>query len=166
MFANRLSTAKTVAAAVLVALAASFAGNTPARADYIKVGVLTCTVGGGVGLIITSRKSLTCTFAPEHRRAERYGGTLTIVGVDLGVTRGAVIVWAVLAPTAGFGRGVLAGRYAGVSAQASLVVGAGANVLVGGSNRSFALQPLSVQGQVGVNIAAGISAVRLYYTPY
>jgi hypothetical protein len=81
---------------------------------------------------------------------------------DIGITGEAVIVWAVLASQTGFPVGALAGRYVGASAEASLVIGVGANVLVGGSNKSFALQPLSVQGQIGINFALGITSLDLW----
>ncbi len=161
-----LSTLKTALLAVVLALGASFAGNAPAQAQtYVKAGVLTCSVSGGVGLIITSSKALNCTFVPDERGPEHYTGTIRKFGLDLGVTKGTVIVWAVLAPTQGIAPGALAGTYGGVSAEASVVVGGGANVLLGGSNRSVALQPLSVQGQVGLNIAAGVTSMVLYYAP-
>jgi len=127
--------------------------------------VLTCSVGGGIGLIITSSKPLDCTFVPDNRGPVHYVGTVRRFGLDIGVTRGAVIVWAVLSTVTGFPDGGLAGTYGGVSAEASLVVGAGANVLLGGSDRAFALQPLSVQGQVGVNIAAGVTQLELVHAP-
>ena len=101
-------------------------------------------------------------FAPDFRGPEYYGGRLRKVGIDIGVTGAGVIVWAVLSTVQGFPVGALAGTYGGVSAEASLVLGLGANILVGGSGSSFALQPISVQGQVGVNIAAGLTKLELY----
>ena len=59
---------------------------------------------------------------------------------------------------------MLTGTYTGASAEVSVAAGLGANVLVGGSNRTVALQPLSVQGQVGLDIAAGIGQLELH--PY
>jgi hypothetical protein len=161
-----LSTLKTGLFAAVVALGASFVGNAPAVAQtYVKAGVLTCSVSGGVGLIITSAKALNCTFVPDNRGPEHYTGTIRKFGLDIGATKGAVIVWAVLAPVSGLEAGGLGGTYGGVSAEASVVIGAGANVLVGGSNRTVALQPLSVQGQVGLNIAAGVTSMQLFYAP-
>ena len=130
--------------------------------SYIKAGVLTCAVNPGVGLIIASTKTMTCTFTPDFRGPEYYGGTIRKVGIDIGVTGATVIVWAVLAQTSGFPVGALAGTYGGLSAEATVGVGLGANVLVGGSNRSFALQPLSVQGQVGLDFAVGVTELELY----
>ncbi len=64
------------------------------------------------------------------------------------------MVWAVYAPT---NREVAAlrGDYVGASGEATIGAGLGANVLVGGSNRTVALQPVSIQGQTGLNVAAG-----------
>jgi hypothetical protein len=163
MFAKRWSVPKSLlATAGLVALAL---GGSPAEAAYVKTGVLTCEVGPGVGLIVTSTKQMTCTFSPNSGAAERYTGTIQKVGVDVGVTGAGVIVWAVLASVDGPPtRGVLAGTYGGASAEATLAVGAGANLLLGGSNRTFALQPLSVQGQIGLNFAVGITSLELTAT--
>jgi hypothetical protein len=130
--------------------------------SYIKAGVLTCTVNPGIGLIITSSKTMSCTFSPNFRGPEFYSGRITKVGLDIGITGATVIVWAVLSQTTGFPVGALAGTYGGVSAEATVGLGLGANVLVGGSNRAFALQPLSVQGQVGLNFAAGVTRLDLY----
>jgi hypothetical protein len=135
----------------------------PAQAQsYIKAGVLTCAVSPGIGLIITSSKSLSCTFTPDFRGPEYYGGTIRKVGIDIGITGATVIVWAVLSSVQGFPVGALAGTYGGVSAEATVGVGLGANVLLGGSNRNFALQPLSVQGQVGLDFAVGITQLELF----
>jgi hypothetical protein len=43
-----------------------------------------------------------------------------------------------------------------------LLAGLGANVLVGGSSQTVALQPLSVQGQIGLDIAAGVGSLDLH----
>ncbi len=162
----RVLSFKSAVLAAVVAFATSFAGGAPAQAQtYVKLGVLTCNVGGGVGLIITSTKALSCSYAPNNRGPENYTGTVRKFGLDVGVTKGAVIVWAVLAPVAGIAPGGLAGTYNGISAEASVVVGAGANALLGGSNRTVALQPLSIQGQVGLNIAAGVTSMELFYQP-
>ena len=93
---------------------------------------------------------------------ESYSGTITKLGLDLGVTTGGVIVWLVYAPTS-LRAGELAGTYAGGTAEATIGVGLGANVLVGGSNQTVALQPVSVQGQVGVNLAVGFAELQLRF---
>jgi hypothetical protein len=127
----------------------------------VKVGVLTCNVAPGVGLVLGSSKRLSCSFSPTGMKTENYSGRINKVGIDVGVTGGGVIVWAVFAAQAGYSRYALAGHYGGASAEASLVAGLGANALVGGSGRSFALQPFSVTGQIGINFAAGLTGLDL-----
>jgi hypothetical protein len=148
-------------------LVAAFAGGVagPAAAQsFVDAGVLTCRVSPSIGLLITSTKRLDCTFTPDLRPAEHYVGSISRFGLDVGITGEGIIVWGVLSSiSSGFPIGALAGNYGGASAEASLIVGAGANLLLGGSNRSFALQPLSIQGQIGVNFAAGITALNLVY---
>jgi hypothetical protein len=152
--------AKSAAVAFVAATALGLAvGEADAR---VKVGVLECRVAPGVGLIVGSSKALNCNFTPTGRKAERYTGRITKIGLDVGFTKGGVIVWGVFAPTAGYTRHALAGHYGGASAQATLVAGLGANVLVGGGGKSFALQPFSVSGQTGVSLAVGIAGLDLY----
>ena len=112
-------------------------------------------IESGVGLIVGSRQRMRCRFvsASDHR-IERYSGTVTRLGLDLGITVGRVMRWSMLTRTRRVGRGVLAGHYVGASADASVGVGIGAKVLIGGSRRTTILQPLSVSGRVGVNLAA------------
>lgn len=131
-----------------------------------KVGVLTCRTSASIGLIVGSRQRLRCRFTPDGGgRAENYVGAITRVGLDLGVTAGGVMVWGVFAPTQGLPHGALAGTYGGASGDISLGLGVGANALVGGSRRSVALQPLSVEGQVGVNLALGVAGLTLRSAP-
>lgn len=146
-------------AAVLaaVALGASPAGAQSAR---IQVGTLNCSVSAGIGLVLGSQRNVSCLFHTDNMPDEAYVGKITRIGIDIGVTNGAKIVWAVFATTNRYA-GMLAGDYLGATAEATVAVGLGANVLVGGSNRSIALQPLSVQGQTGFNIAAGIGNFSL-----
>jgi hypothetical protein len=133
----------------------------PSSAQRVRAGLLTCDVSGGIGLIITSRKNVSCAFRPEPAgRQEDYDGTITKYGLDLGATGGGVMVWAVFTDTIA-GPGFLAGDYVGASGEATLIAGLGANVLVGGSNRTVALQPLSVSGQIGLNLAVGVAELRL-----
>ncbi len=143
-----------VVAAILVAAA-------PAQAGRIEVGVLTCSVAGGFGYILGSRKPMSCIFRHRSGPDEHYHGRITKLGIDIGYTRHTSIVWAVLAPTANFPPASLAGRYGGVTAEATLGAGLGANALIGGSLRSVVLQPLSVQGQTGINFAAGVAGLYL-----
>ncbi len=161
MVSRYASAAKALLAAAALA-AAAIVGTAPANAGYIKTGLLTCEVAPGIGMILGSSKGMTCSFKPDFRGAEHYGGRINKVGLDIGVTGKTVIVWAVLAAARGYPVDALAGTYVGASAEASVIVGAGANLLVGGSNRSFALQPLSVQGQTGLDLAVAISSLDLW----
>lgn len=152
---------KKLALAALVAL--GLAASPAFAASGVKIGVLSCDVSAGVGLIVASSKTVKCTFDGTVGKVDRYKGTIEKLGIDIGFTGKGVMAWAVFAPGK-VGRGALAGRYAGATAEASVAVGLGANVLVGGSNKSIALQPISVQAQTGLNVAAGIAALRLVHT--
>ena len=133
------------------------------RPVWEQAGTLNCDVSAGIGLILGSQRQVNCLFTPAYQAPpEQYGGTITKLGIDLGVTGVGQLVWAVHMSTTRL-RGVLAGSYAGASAEASAIVGLGANLLVGGNDRSVALQPLSVQGQVGINVAAGIAEISLQF---
>jgi hypothetical protein len=125
----------------------------------IKVGVLSCDVSAGVGMIIGSSKSVQCTFKGGGR-VERYEGRIGKLGIDIGATGDASLAWLVFAPGK-LKRGSLQGSYNGASAQATVIAGLGANVLVGGFEKSINLQPLSVQGQTGLNVAAGLASLSL-----
>jgi hypothetical protein len=143
----------------LLALAA-FAPTAEANTG-IKIGVLSCGIGGGVGYIIGSSKPVDCVFQPAGGgRPEHYSGSIGKLGLDIGVTNQTVMAWAVFAPGK-TKKGALRGSYSGVSAEATVIVGLGANVLVGGFNKGINLQPLSVQAQSGLNIAAGVASLRL-----
>ena len=151
-------TASVLAASLMAALLAA-----PAGAGTMRLGILTCDIEGGTALVIASHKGLDCTFKPSgggHK--ERYTGIISKIGVDLGVTHQGSLVWAVLAITSDYEGGQLAGNYLGATAEASVVAGGGANLLVGGFQRSFSLQPLSVQAQTGVNLALAVTSMRLY----
>ena len=127
----------------------------------VKVGTLVCDVSGGIGLIIGSQKGVQCLFNPNQPGPpEAYVGTISKLGLDIGGTTAGQMVWAVYAPTSRV-FGALAGIYTGATAEATVAVGLGANVLVGGSNRTIALQPLSVTGQTGLNLAAGVAQLSL-----
>jgi hypothetical protein len=129
----------------------------------IEAGTLTCKGGEGVGLILGSTKSYNCTFSPaDGRRSEAYSATVTKVGLDIGVTGQTTMVWTVLSAANALGPRGLAGSYAGASADAALGVGVGAKVLVGGSQKSITLQPVSVQAQTGVNLAVGVAELVLH----
>ena len=145
------------------ALIASFAAFAPVQAAPagVKVGVLTCKVEPGWGYVIGSTKPLHCSYSPTRGRPERYIGDVQKVGVDIGYTDGATMVWAVIAPSSDVGKDALEGNYAGATAGAAVGVGASVNVLVGGFDKSITLQPISVEGGTGVNLAAGVAAISL-----
>jgi len=154
---------KPLGAIAVLAVAAAVALPIPAsaQANRTKVGTLSCDISGGIGLIITSKKDLTCMFTPSQPGPrEVYVGSITKFGLDLGATAGGEMVWDVFAPT-NRKFGALAGDYGGATAEATVGVGLGANVLVGGSDRTVALQPVSVQAQAGLNVAAGVAELRL-----
>jgi hypothetical protein len=141
---------------------AALSGSAQAQ-QRVQAGSLTCDVSAGIGLIIGSQRNVSCTFTPATPGPiEYYTGTISKLGIDLGVTTGGVMVWLVWAPT-NRPVGALAGTYVGGSAEASLIAGLGANALIGGSNRTIALQPFSVSGQVGLNIAAGVAGLDLRF---
>jgi hypothetical protein len=150
---------------IFLAAAAAACLSIPAAAQQrTEVGLLDCTIEGGAGFIVGSQKDLTCTFTPAGgaQPAEAYVGTVTKFGLDVGVTGVTLMRWLVVAPTGTpLPAGALAGDYVGASAEATAAVGAGANVLVGGSNQTIALQPVSVQAQTGLNLAVGVSSFRL-----
>jgi len=155
---------RTAFAAPLIATAALVMIANPADAQQrrVEVGTLTCSLSAGVGLIVGSQRNVNCVLKGRPGEPEEaYTGTMTRVGLDVGVTAGGVIIWAVFSDTNRYA-GMLAGIYTGASAEVSVAAGLGANALVGGSNRTVALQPLSVQGQVGLDIAAGIGQLVLH----
>lgn len=131
-----------------------------AHADGVKVGTLTCDEEGGWGLILGSNRAVHCTFQ-EGDKSERYDGSITKIGVDVGYKGSGVIIWAVVAPSADVGPGALAGTYGGATASATAGVGVGAHALVGGNGNSITLQPLSIEGNTGLNVAAGIAGLNL-----
>ena len=152
---KRLSLA--VFAATLVASASSPA---PAQ-DRVQVGVLEC-LGSTSSFVVGSVTNLNCTFRPSSGGpGESYHAVMRRVGLDIGINQRVAVAWAVFAPTRGFGRGYLTGNYAGAAASATVGVGVGANALIGGSSNTIALQPLSLQGQTGLSIAAGVAGLEL-----
>ena len=144
------------AAAILTAGSASADGG-----HGVKVGTLTCQVASGWGFIFGSSKDLHCNFRPNGGNSEHYVGSISKFGVDIGYTDGGVLIWGVFAPTSDIRPGALAGGYVGATGSATVGVGLGANILVGGLDKSIALQPLSVEGNSGLNVAAGIGAITL-----
>jgi hypothetical protein len=148
-----------LAALMIVSATPSVAQN------RVQTGVLECLSNPTFGAIVGSVRTMNCVFKPAQGREQYYSGTQARVGIDLGVQAGAAILWAVFAPTRQLGPGELQGTFAGVSADAAAVLGVGANVLVGGSNNTVTLQPLSVEGQLGISAALGVSALTLTYLP-
>jgi len=146
-----------VAAVTLLASGAAFSPSAQAQGG-VAAGILTCNVSSGFGFIFGSTRELNCVFSTT---GGRYVGHINRFGVDIGFTRAAVIVWTVFAPTARLAPGTLAGTYAGVSAGATVGVGVGAHALIGGSNNTITLQPLSIEGNTGLNVAAGIGSMTL-----
>jgi hypothetical protein len=150
------------AAAAMAAALTLLTGPVDAQPSRIELGTLTCSMSSSIGLIVGSQKNVNCIFRGRPGEPEEaYTGTMTTIGLDIGITTGGVIVWTVFADTDRF-VGMLAGKYAGATAEISVAAGLGANVLVGGSHRTVALQPLSLQGQVGLDIAAGVGELDLH----
>ncbi|HEX4113916.1 MAG TPA: DUF992 domain-containing protein [Stellaceae bacterium] len=140
--------------------AGSVAIDTPAQAEAgVSAGVLTCHVSSGFGFIFGSSRELRCVYSTT---GEHYVGHISKFGVDIGYTQGGVIIWTVLAPTARLAPGMLGGHYGGATAGATAGVGLDANALIGGNHNTVTLQPLSLEGNQGLNIAAGIAEVTLH----
>lgn len=150
------------AAAMAAAIGMAMPANEASAAVGVKIGVLDCRVSAGVGMVVTSNKALSCVYDPAGGGAgERYEGEIRKFGIDIGATGEGRVIWAVFAPSSDVRAGALAGTYAGASGEATVGVGAGAHALIGGFNRSITLQPLSVQGQTGLNVAAAITRLTL-----
>lgn len=148
--------------AVLLVLLQMFSQTAHAQQPLLRVGGLTCATGPRVGLILGSRQEMRCVFlATNTGRQYNYAGTIRRVGLDIGVTGGGTLFWGVFARNSNIGRGTLRGSYVGASGNVAVGIGLGANVLVGGSRRTITLQPLSVEGQIGLNLALGVSNLIL-----
>ena len=151
--------------AIMVALGALSVFSSSAQAQT-KIGTLACNISPSVGFIIGSQQRMACRFIPDGPfPPERYLGVLGRIGLDIGITAGGVMAWGVFAPTTGPLNGALAGKYAGASGAIGVGVGVGANVLYGGSRRTFTLQPISLEGSVGVNLALGVAGLTLTWVP-
>ena len=158
---------KKLALAALPALALiGIAGFTaPAAAGQVKLGVLRCSIDGGVGYVVTSNKALDCTFRSSRDGSkERYTGLVTKLGLDVGKTNQGELVWAVFAPSYDYEDGALEGSYYGVNAEASIVTGGGLNLLLGGWHKSINLEPLSAQAQTGLNLAVAVASIYLIHS--
>lgn len=151
-----------LAATAAIAFAVAGGYSSVSQAGGIEIGTLSCNVAGGVGLIIGSSKGMKCVFSPAGGGpSEGYSGSIDKLGVDIGFTNKSRIIWTVFAASSDVPRGALAGRYGGATAEATVGVGIGANALVGGLSNSFTLQPLSIQGQTGLNVAGGLARMTL-----
>ena len=155
LFSKRLTTFGIAIAALLTPLASADA------LPPVRAGILQCQGGQNVGFVVGSVTNLECVFKSEGRRPEPYIATVRRYGLDLGITAQTQLAWAVSAPNNRVDRGDLAGQYGGVGANASVGIGGGGNFLVGGPRNAYALQPISVQGQTGLNVAAGIAGIEL-----
>jgi Protein of unknown function (DUF992) len=141
-------------------LAAPAEAQSPPK--WTQVGMLSCKVNPSIGFIIAGHQSMECSFTQNGPNPpQAYQGALNMIGLNIGITAGGVFGWAVFAPTTGIPAGALAGEYVGASGDIGLGVGAGANVLLGGSGRTFALQPVSLEGSIAVDVALGVSALKL-----
>ncbi|WP_316188870.1 DUF992 domain-containing protein [Bradyrhizobium sp. SZCCHNS1054] len=144
-----------------IVMAATGAGVHAQQMDRVRVGVLECRGGTSIGFIVGSVTHLGCVLRADGLPEDRYIATIRKVGVDLGITQESTLAWVVYAPVARLGIGDLSGDYAGAQGSAAVGVGLGGNVLIGGSANSIALQPLSVQGQVGLAVSAGLESLEL-----
>lgn len=152
----------TAVGAMMAALPIAMAPASAQSGQSNRVGRLTCSVSGGAGFIITSSKALSCVYRGNNGRRGHYAGTIRKFGLDIGATTKGTLVWDVFSSSNRNSPGMLAGTYAGVSGEATIGGGVGANVLVGGSRRSVSLQPLSIQGQEGLNLALGVADLQLH----
>jgi hypothetical protein len=151
-----------LAGTAITILVASIAGASAQQPmQRVQVGILECRGGASIGFVVGSVTNLGCVLRADGVPEDRYIATIRKVGLDLGITQESALAWGVYAPVARLGPGDLSGDYAGAQGSATLGVGLGGNVLVGGSNNSIALQPLSLQGQVGINVAAGLESLEL-----
>lgn len=137
--------------------------GTPAQAQDMRVGVMTCNMASGFGYVLGSSRDLHCTFVPAAGSPEHYAGSISKFGLDIGYVQDAVIVWTVVAPTVALPPGSLTGTYGGATASVTIGVGGGANVLVGGSNDTISLQPVSIEGGTGLNVSGGVAAMSLTF---
>jgi hypothetical protein len=155
---KHLSSVCLAAVAALAFTGAAQAQNGP----NVKVGTLSCHEASGWGFVFGSSRHVRCTFSGSSG-VQRYAGDIAKFGVDVGYQQSGVLIWSVVAPSANASPGFLAGHYGGITGGASVGVGLGANALIGGSGRSIALQPLSIEGTTGLNVAAGIGDLNLRY---
>lgn len=156
-----MKTGKSLLALAALAMVAAFTPNAGAQMSDVKAGYLTCHVSSGFGIIFGSSRELNCTYTPATGEPEYYKGEINKFGADIGYLQSGVILWTVLAPASNPGAGALAGHYAGATAGATLGLGAAVHALTGGMHDSIMLQPLSIEGNNGLNVAAGVATMNL-----
>jgi len=155
---NYRSTAIGVFLALASGVTAAAAQQAPQPAQ---IGTLECRGGASVGFVVGSETHLGCILHIKNMNDDHYEAVIQKVGLDIGITETTKLAWAVISPILQPGRGDIAGTYVGVDASAAAGLGVGGNALVGGSNNSIALQPLSVEGETGVSVAAGLERLEL-----
>ncbi len=136
----------------------------PAWSVSAQVGVLKCDTSIGIGEIFTRKQSMTCVFTRNDGMIENYTGTIHQYGLEVGEIKEGHLVWAVLSGSTSSQNGLLSGKYAGAEADIAAGFGGGADLLVGGTQHAFALQPLAVEGETGINVAAGVEQIELTAT--
>ena len=147
-------------AAVVGGLGLGMSAQAEDHAAGVKIGTLSCHEASGWGFVFGSSHDLRCIFS-NGDRVQHYEGSISKFGVDIGYQKAGVLVWEVIAPNDRPGHGTLDGHYGGLTAGAAVGVGLDAHALIGGSDRSIALQPVSIQGMTGLNVAAGIGEMTL-----
>lgn len=151
---------------ILAALALMFVVQADAamaqEKRHARVGMLSCNLDSSIGFVVGSHQNMTCSFTrDDNGQVFNYSGVGRRVGLDIGFTQGGQMIWGVFASTQGIDAGALAGTYVGASADAAVLIGGGANILIGGTDRSVMLQPLSLSGQTGLNLAVGLGSLEL-----
>jgi hypothetical protein len=122
--------------------AAMLAAPGIANAERAEVGKPDCDGSAGIGVVVSSKQDVNCTFTPTGSgTAQHYVGNITDVGLDVGTVEKGRMLWLVYNATRE-PVGGLQGTYRGVTADASVGIGGGANVLVGGTAKTLSLQPV------------------------
>lgn len=155
---KRLLTTATVLASLLMTSGNALAANS------VNLGMLVCDMSKGIGFVLIEKQKMTCEFRPIAGDNENYAGKITDYGIEIGEIKEGHLIWGVFAAALlDMQPGALNGEYIGVDADVAAGLGVGANALIGGTGKGFILQPVSVEGEVGINIAAGIRTVSLEF---
>lgn len=157
----------------LCVLAMTMWAGLPAMADEagVKIGKLTISSvpGSGKNLIIRSSSDVEAVFEDLNGKEEFYIGEAGIeFGIDLAMKEGEWNqVYLVFSPAEDYRTGsyALQGKYFGTRAGAGVGVGVNAQVLLGGLDKSFSLQPLSVGTGTGTGVEAGLGYLFLQKDP-